>query len=246
MARKSTLVLGGIFALALVAMVALVAVVFARMDNNTYFPEPGNYDLPDPRSRVAPLDGSLNITLPGNRIEVFSITDVDLGEAGLTPVLLLTGDATSGSRLRVQAFTADGITCPRLIITDVTASLFIAKHNTADGMSTSFSGGAASGVTFGSTRGATNYTIANSTYDKISIASGSSSPIIKTLTITNVNAFGGECIFRAIDAGTFAIINSRIGTGDGVINEDFVIGPDVVAGTPDITNNTDDEPVDVR
>jgi len=204
-----------------------------------YFPDPGVYTLPDSeRSQVAPeVTGSLDVTISGERLNLFELSDLSIGTAGIGTVFEIS--ASTGSII-VDVMTADGLMCPTFTFADSEVFSATYENNRADGNDFSFTGGSPSDVTIASVRGAKSRTASNESYDKLKLTA-TSDVLISELVIQDVKAFGGGCTFSDMVIGTLHVSNSVIGTGDGIGVKEFGFGSGVTIGNFTSANNVEEE-----
>ena len=232
------------FGFAVVAGIVVVLITLASPTPVARIPDPGVYQLPQSEvSKVPPGEtGSFSLTLAGGRYNEITIRDTHIGQAtGLTNVFEI--GASTGS-IYVDAMTADGLTCPKFLLSSSEVHTATYIDNVADGNDFSLSGGTPSDITIASERGGKSYVIDQDSYDKIKL-DATADVEIAALVIENVRAYGGICDFSDLKIGTLTVTNSVIGTGDGISVKDFGFGSGVVVGTWSGSNNTETE-VDVR
>ena len=82
-------------------------------------------------------------------------------------------------------------------------------------------------------------------FDKIIIDTQTASSQCKTLTISNVSAFGSGIDLDHIKAGTLTISGSKIGSGSGINSPDFVVASTTKIQVLNATGNTE-APVSVK
>jgi hypothetical protein len=232
------------FGFTIVIGIVVILVTLASPEKESRIPDPGVYSLPESEvSKVLPGEtGSFNLTLAGGRYNTLTIKNTHIGQAaGLTNVFEIL--ASTGS-IYVDTMTADGLTCPRFIISESDIHTATYTDNIADGNDFTVSGGTPSDISIVSERGAKSYVIDRDSYDKIKI-DATADVEIAALVIENVRAFGGICDFSGLKIGTLNVINSVVGTGDGVAIKDFGFGANVIIGSFTSTNNDETE-LDVR
>jgi hypothetical protein len=240
--RKLFLSMG--FGFALVAGIVVILITLASPTPEARIPDPGVYQLPQSEvSKVPPGEtGSFSLTLAGGRYNEITIKDTHIGQVtGLTNVFEI--GASTGS-IYVDAMTVDGLTCPKFMLSSSEVHTATYTDNVADGNDFSLSGGSPSDITIQSERGGKSYVIDQDTYDKIKI-DATADVEIAALVIQNVRAFGGICDFSDLKIGTLNVINSVVGTGDGIATKDFGFGSGVTIGSFTSTNNVETE-LDVR
>lgn len=220
-----------------VALFVLILLMSPARPN--IWPATGVYHLTDDvRSEISISEsGSLDFTISGNRIDEVLFKNLDIGVAGIGTVFEIS--ASSGT-IRIDTMTADGLVCPRFLISDTT--IFDARYlnNVSDGADISFAGGSPQDVTVQSDRGAKDRISEDNTYDKIKM-SAASDALIRSLTIKDVHAFGGYCLFSDMEIGRLIVMNSRIGSGDGIAVKDFGFGSGVTIGAFNQTGDTEAE-----
>jgi hypothetical protein len=224
---------------AIVTIAAFIFIIFYSPAKAHYFPDPGVYTLPDSeRSQVAPeVTGSLDVTISGERLNRFELSDLSIGATGIGTVFEIS--ASTGSII-VDVMTADGLVCPTFTFADSEVFSATYENNRADGNDFSFTGGSPSDVTIESVRGAKSRTASNESYDKLKLTA-TSDVLISELVITDVKAFGGGCVFSDMEIGTLYVTNSIIGTGDGIGVKEFGFGSGVTIGNFTSTNNVEEE-----
>jgi hypothetical protein len=219
--------------------------LFAQGKTWASIPDPGVYDLrASPRSLLSnsdladlPETRSFDLTLDGQRFGNVTLADLDVGVAsGVTNVFEISG---TGDTL-VETMTVDGLRCGKLTVSDSTVHDLIYEDNRADGNSFALTVGTPSNVTVASARGQTNLTATNETYDKIILRGGTNGAVIKTLTITDVRTFGGNCVFSDLNVGTLTLKNMVIGTGDGIATADFLFS------SLTVKNSTGDNNIEIE
>lgn len=174
------------------------------------------------------LPGSLDYTFP-SRTNRFSLEGIEVGKDGLTNVFEISTPSTS-DYIYVSVMTADGIVCPRFILStsDIANAIYI--NNRADGQAFTTIGGTPDDIQVG-VRGARNRSAKNESYDKIILRGNGSGAQINELVLKNIRGFGGACDFSNLKIGTLYVTNSVVGTGDGINVNDFGFGQSVTIGT---------------
>jgi hypothetical protein len=191
-----------------------------------YFPDPGAYLTPSLQGDAV-SGQTLKVNLSG-RIKSIKMSDLDLGADGVNPVFQITSSATGD--IMVQAMTVNGIRCPRLVITGAMQTATI-NNNEADGNSVTLSPATISAPNWGSDRGAlTLPEIKGSQFDRIIMDAGDNTVVIESWDMTNIRAFGGQCLWDGLTVGSFTLTNAIVGTGDGINTPDFVLNLDVQTG----------------
>jgi len=219
--------------------------LFANGKTWASIPDPGIYDLREsPRSLVSnsdlaelPETRSFDLTIDGQRFGTINLSELDVGVAsGVVNVFEISG---TGDTL-IETMTVDGLRCGKLTVSDATVHDLIYEDNQADGNSFALTVGTPSNVSVASSRGNTNLTATNETYDKIILRGGTSGAVIKTLTVTNVRTFGGDCVISDLNVGTMTLKNMVIGTGDGLATADFLFS------SLTVKNSTGDNNIEIE
>jgi hypothetical protein len=230
-----------------IAFVATVGLIMLYSQGKTWasIPDPGIYDLREsPRSLLSNADladlpetRSFDLTLDGQRFGNVTLTDLDVGvSSGVVNVFEMSGTGDS----LIETMTVDGLTCGKLTVSDSTVHDLIYEDNRADGNSFALTVGTPSNVTVASAMGQTNLVAKNETYDKIILRGGTNGAVIKTLTITDVRTFGGDCVFSDLNVGTLTLKNMIIGTGDGLATADFLFS------SLTVKNSTGDNNIEIE
>jgi hypothetical protein len=209
------------------------------------WPGPGVYVGESNVGQDAPraLPGSLDLTLPA-RTNQLILENLEIGkDAGLTNVFEI-GTPNTGDYIYISVMTADGMVCPRFIISTSDISTASFTDNQADGHAFTILGGNPDDIHVG-IRGARSRSATSTSYDKIIIRGNGANAQINTLIVKNVRAFGGACDFSNLRIGSLYVVNSIVGTGDGINNNDFGFGQSVTVGTFIGVNNQEVE-VSVR
>ena len=93
-------------------------------------------------------------------------------------------------------------------------------------------------VTVTSTRGAVKIPgVTNGSFDKIVIDTQTADSYCRTLTLSNISAYGGGINLDNMEIGTLTIQNSKIGDGSGIDSPSFVIAATTLIQSMTATNN---------
>ena len=244
------------------------SVVFTRAA--PHFPEPAQYYVaavePDRTLKVGkdwefedttPSDvretqvNTLQLNMSGARAADITMSDLEIGKADLGQVAAI---QVVGSLANNSAFYLE---CDEIIIQNVEAkTLNLANseiytinilNNVSDGISLGPTlNSAVLDITVTSTRGSVKVpAVTTGSFDKIIIDTQTASSQCKTLTISNVSAFGSGIDLDHIKAGTLTISGSKIGSGSGINSPDFVIANTTKIQVLNATGNTE-APVSVK
>ena len=101
-------------------------------------------------------------------------------------------------------------------------------------------------ITVTSTRGAVKVpAVTSGSFDKILIHTATAASQCRTLTISNVSAYGSGIDLDHIKAGTLTISSSKIGDGTGIDAPSFIIANTTKIQVLNATGNTE-APVSVK
>ena len=181
---------------------------------------------------------TLQLNVSGARAADITISGLEIGKAsGLTDAIQIIG-------------TADHVlACDTVIIDNVEATTFnlaatkIYQLNitnvAADGLSIGPTlSSTPKDITVTSTRGAVKIPgVTNGSFDKIVISTATADSFCRTLTLSNISAFGGGINLDNMEIGTLTIQNSKIGNGTGIDAPSFIIDATTLIQSMSASNN---------
>ena len=197
-----------------------------------------------------PADKSqtLQINIPAQtRLDVISLTNINLGKSGLTDAFELTGTSTSDV-LTIDELIIKNSEFPSMTFDNgdiykinATSSVVVAGHTFSPTMSST-----TNDVVIGSGRGATSYIAEDMTVDRIIIRQSTTGGdvIIDKLILDGVRAWTGTFNADYFEIGTLTLENVRIGDDGNIDEADLVINSSVNANT--INDGVQEEPVFIR
>tara|TARA_R110000744_G_scaffold169731_2_gene287719 strand:+ start:1901 stop:2890 length:990 start_codon:yes stop_codon:yes gene_type:complete len=167
---------------------------------------------------------TLQLNMSGARAGDITIDGLNIGKAsGLTDAIQIIGA------------TDKWLECDEIIISNVVATALslenseiyelVLTNNIADGLSVSPTlNNAVLDIVVQSTRGTVSVpAVSNGDYDRIILSTITASSQCRTLTLSNIKAFGAGLNLDNIKAGKLTIQSSVIGSGSGIDSADFVI-----------------------
>jgi len=179
--------------------------------------------------------------LGGKRIDALTIEDVNAGkETGLTNVLEVSGLTVSDVQQYIYAgaVVIDNLHCKTLTLSDGEVATLTLTSNEADGNSFGPGSGSPTAIDVASSRGEDlTFSATGESYDKILVQADTGHAFVRTLTIKDVDTFGGACIIKHIKATSLTVQNSTIGAGTGINTPDFTIASTFVVGVLNSTGN---------
>lgn len=232
-----------------VATTGTVAATVQPWEGQSYL-DPGVYEVvgqPDYKlDKVEPSPHSLSLEVGGVTVASLVVQNASLGASGVGTPLKIGGDATAGTNLVIETLTLDGSKCSTMTISNSTIHDLVYTGNDLDGSSVAFVTAAVINQVVGSTRGAMVIASDGSTYDKLEILAVTDDGSIKTLTLANLDTFGGLCLIDRVLVGTFNLTNNLVGDGTGVGSPSFLIPTTTTVTNFIDTNNEDGFPVKVQ
>jgi hypothetical protein len=237
-----------------VAFVVAFTFVVASTDDTPVWPEAGAaYGLPnvhgislepDPEN-PADQNQTLQINLAaGVRLTTLTLSNLDLGKAGLTDCVTIQRTTNTTGWLYVDTWTMTGVSAPSLSMENVeTGSLSLAARTDGHAMDATIDS-TISEINIESSRGAGQYIAENSVVDRVIIQLAGDA-IIGTLIMTDVDCSVGGWNIDYVKAGSITMDNtSEFGDGDGINLADFVLAASVKSRV--ITDNLVDTPITVK
>jgi hypothetical protein len=237
-----------------VAFVAAFTFVIAGTDDTPVWPEAGAaYALPnvhgislepDPEN-PADANQTLQINLAaGVRLTTLTLTNLDLGKAGLTDCVTIQRTTNTTGWLYVDTWTMTGVSAPSLSMENVeTGNLVLQAYTDGHAMDATIDS-TISEININSSRGAGQYIAQDSVVDRVIIEMHGDATI-GTLIMTDVDCSVGGFNIDYVKAGAITMdATSKFGDGDGINLADFVVASTVKART--ITDNLIDTPITVK
>ena len=232
---------------------ASFALVINGTSNVPPWPEAGAvYTLPDTNGqRLAPDESdpatrsqTLQINLGnGVRLDKLELSRLDLGKAGLTNSLYVTG--VTGARVSVGLITIRNSSAPTLDWSRINTGC-ISLAGSVDGHTNAISvDSTIPNLVIDSDRGAGTYIAADSTVDRVIIKTTGGAATIGEILIDDVDASVGAWKWEGIDAGCIVLENTnQFGDGTGINSASAVFNDTVKARV--ITDNLVDTPISVK
>ena len=197
-----------------------------------------------------PADKSqtLQINIPAQtRLDVISLTNINLGKSGLTDAFELTGTSTSDV-LTIDELIIKNSEFPSMTFDNgdiykinATSSVVVAGHTLSPTMSST-----TNDVVIGSGRGATSYIAEDMTVDRIIIRQSTTGGdvIIDKLILDGVRAWTGTFNADYFEIGTLTLENVRIGDDGDINSADLILNSSVSVNS--IADGIVEEPVFIR
>jgi hypothetical protein len=197
-----------------------------------------------------PADKSqtLQINIPAQtRLDVISLTNINLGKSGLTDAFELTGTSTSDV-LTIDELIIKNSEFPSMTFDNgdiykinATSSVVVAGHTLSPTMSST-----TNDVVIGSGRGATSYVAEDMTVDRIIIRQSTTGGdvIIDKLILDGVRAWTGTFNADYFEIGTLTLENVRIGDDGDINSADLILSSSVSVNS--IADGIIEEPVFIR
>ena len=232
---------------------ASFALVISGTSDVPTWPEAGAvYSLPDINGqRLAPdpsdpatRSQTLQINLGnGVRLDKLELSRLDLGKAGLTDSLAVTG--VTGAQVNVGLITIRNSAAPTLNWSRINTGCITLAGN-VDGHTNAISvDSTIPKLVIDSDRGAGTYTASDSTVDRVIINTVGGDATIGEILIDDVDASVGAWKWEGIDAGCIVMENTnQFGNGTGINSASAVFNDTVKARV--ITDNLVDTPISVK
>ena len=197
-----------------------------------------------------PADRSqtLQINIPAQtRIDVISLSNINLGKSGLTDAFELTGTSTSDV-LTIDELIIKNSEFPSMTFDNgdiykinATSSVVVAGHTFSPTMSST-----TNDVVIGSGRGATSYVAEDMTVDRIIIRQSTTGGdvIIDKLILDGVRAWTGTFNADYFEIGTLTLENVRIGDDGDINSADLILNSSVSVNS--IADGIVEAPVFIR
>ena len=197
-----------------------------------------------------PADRSqtLQINIPAQtRLDVISLTNINLGKSGLTDAFELTGTSTSDV-LTIDELIIKNSEFPSMTFDNgdiykinATSSVVVAGHTLSPTMSST-----TNDVVIGSGRGATSYIAEDMTVDRIIIRQSTTGGdvIIDKLILDGVRAWTGTFNADYFEVGTLTLENVRIGDDGDINSADLILNSSVSVNS--IADGIVEKPVFIR
>ena len=245
-AFMSVMVVAGGFA-------ASFALVINGTSNVPTWPEAGAvYALPDTNGdRLAPDESdpatasqTLQINLSnGVRLDKLELSRLDLGKAGLTNSLYVTG--VTGAHVNVGLITIRNSTAPTLDWSRINTGCLTLAGNVDGHTLAATVDSTIPKLVIDSDRGAGTYIAADSTVDRVIINTVGGDATIGEILIDDVDASVGAWKWEGINAGCIVMENTnQFGNGTGINVASAVFNDTVKARV--ITDNLVDTPISVK
>ena len=245
-ALMSVMVVAGGFA-------ASFALVINGTSNVPTWPEAGAvYALPNTNGqRLAPDESdpatrsqTLQINLGnGVRLDKLELSRLDLGKAGLTNSLYVTG--VTGAQVNVGLITIRNSTAPTLDWSRINTGCLTLAGNVDDHTLAATVDSTIPKLVIDSDRGAGTYIAADSTVDRVIINTVGGDATIGEILIDDVDASVGAWKWEGINAGCIVMENTNhFGNGTGINVASAVFNDTVKARV--ITDNLVDTPISVK
>ena len=167
---------------------------------------------------------TLQLNMSGARAGDITISNLDIGKAsGLSDAIQLIG--ASGKWLECDEIIISNVVATALSLENSEIYELVLTNNIADGLSVSPTlDNAVLDIVVQSERGTVKVpAVSNGDYDRIIISTITASSQCKTLTLSNIKAFGAGINIDYVKAGKLTIQSSVIGSGSGIDSADFVI-----------------------
>jgi hypothetical protein len=162
--------------------------------------------------------------MSGARAGDITINGLNIGKAsGLTDAIQIIG--ATGYWLECDEIIISNVVATALSLENSEIYELVLTNNIADGLSVSPTlDNAVLDIVVQSTRGTVSVpAISNGDYDRIILSTITASSQCRTLTLSNIKAFGAGLNLDNIKAGKLTIQSSVIGSGSGIDSADFVI-----------------------
>ena len=167
---------------------------------------------------------TLQLNMSGARAGDITIDGLDIGKAsGLSDAIQIIG--ASGKWLECDEIIISNVVATALSLENSEIYELVLTNNIADGLSVSPTlDNAVLDIVVQSTRGSVEIpAISNGNYDRLILSTISASSQCRTLTLSNIKAFGAGINIDYVKAGKLTIQSSVIGSGSGIDSADFVI-----------------------
>ena len=167
---------------------------------------------------------TLQLNMSGARAGDITIDGLNIGKAsGLSDAIQLIG--ASGKWLECDEIIISNVVATALSLENSEIYELVLTNNIADGLSVSPTlDNAVLDIVVQSTRGAVSVpAVSNGDYDRIILSTITASSQCRTLTLSNIKAFGAGINIDYVKAGKLTIQSSVIGSGSGINSADFVI-----------------------
>jgi hypothetical protein len=167
---------------------------------------------------------TLQLNMSGARAGDITIDGLNIGKAsGLSDAIQLIG--ASGKWLECDEIIISNVVATALSLENSEIYELVLTNNIADGLSVSPTlDNAVLDIVVQSTRGAVSVpAVSNGDYDRIILSTITASSQCRTLTLSNIKAFGAGINIDYVKAGKMTIQSSVIGSGSGINSADFVI-----------------------
>jgi len=167
---------------------------------------------------------TLQLNMSGARAADITISNLDIGKAsGLTDAIQIIG--ATGKSLECDEIIISNVVATALSLENSEIYELVLTNNIADGLSVSPTlDNAVLDIVVQSDRGTVKVpAVSNGDYDRIIISTITASSQCRTLTLSNIKAFGAGINLDNIKAGKMTIQSSVIGSGSGINSADFVI-----------------------
>lgn len=232
---------------------ASFALVINGTSNVPTWPEAGAvYTLPDTNGqRLAPDESdpatasqTLQINLGnGVRLDKLELSRLDLGKAGLTNSLYVTG--VTGAQVNVGLITIRNSTAPTLDWSRINTGCLTLAGNVDGHTLAATVDSTIPKLVIDSDRGAGTYIAADSTVDRVIINTVGGDATIGEILIDDVDASVGAWKWEGINAGCIVMENTnQFGNGTGINVASAVFNSTVKARV--ITDNLVDTPISVK
>ena len=242
-----------------VVAIGFIAGIFTLINtgqSELIFPDTGaSYEVPSMVGskiidREFPADRSqtLQINIPAQtRIDVISLSNINLGKSGLTDAFELTGTSTSDV-LTIDELIIKNSEFPSMTFDNgdiykinATSSVVVAGHTFSPTMSST-----TNDVVIGSGRGATSYVAEDMTVDRIIIRQSTTGGdvIIDKLILDGVRAWTGTFNADYFEIGTLTLENVRIGDDGDINSADLILNSSVSVNS--IADGIVEAPVFIR
>ena len=232
---------------------ASFALVINGTSNVPTWPEAGAvYTLPDTNGqRLAPDESdpatasqTLQINLSnGVRLDKLELSRLDLGKAGLTNSLYVTG--VTGAQVNVGLITIRNSTAPTLDWSRINTGCLTLAGNVDGHTLAATVDSTIPKLVIDSDRGAGTYIAADSTVDRVIINTVGGDATIGEILIDDVDASVGAWKWEGINAGCIVMENTnQFGNGTGINVASAVFNDTVKARV--ITDNLVDTPISVK
>ena len=232
---------------------ASFALVINGTSNVPTWPEAGAvYTLPDTNGqRLAPDESdpatasqTLQINLGnGVRLDKLELSRLDLGKAGLTNSLYVTG--VTGAQVNVGLITIRNSTAPTLDWSRINTGCLTLAGNVDGHTLAATVDSTIPKLVIDSDRGAGTYIAADSTVDRVIINTVGGDATIGEILIDDVDASVGAWKWEGINAGCIVMENTnQFGNGTGINVASAVFNDTVKARV--ITDNLVDTPISVK